>query len=193
MPTLDIAAKAGDWPEEEALRSIAETAIAAAVEVLGSAFPSPPLRGRDGEGGRSPHRTHHQAPGVRRPARSHLPAPPPQGGREVSILFTNDEAVRRLNAQYRGKDKPTNVLSFPQPAGPLLGDVVLAAETVRAEAALAGKPLEAHMAHLIIHGFLHLIGYDHGGEEEAEAMEAVERAALERIGIPDPYAAASEK
>jgi probable rRNA maturation factor len=101
--------------------------------------------------------------------------------------------VRRLNAQYRGRDKPTNVLSFPQPAGPLLGDVVLAAETVRAEAALAGKPLEAHMAHLIIHGFLHLIGYDHKGEEEAEAMEAVERAALERIGISDPYAAASEK
>jgi probable rRNA maturation factor len=164
-PTLDIAAEAGEWPDEKALRSIAKTAIAAAIEVL--------------------------------PAWCPLPDPPPQGGREsvaeLSILFTNDEAVRRLNAHYRGKDKPTNVLSFPQPSGPLLGDVVLAAETVRAEAALAGKPLEAHMAHLIIHGFLHLLGYDHWGEEEAEAMEAVERAALERIGIPDPYAAASEK
>ena len=168
---LDIAVEAGEWPDERALRSIAEAAIAAATEVLGSARqgPSPPLRGRDGEGGEPP------------------------GQAELSILFTNDEAVRRLNAHYRGKDKPTNVLSFPQPSGPLLGDVVLAAETVRAEAALAGKPLEAHMAHLIIHGFLHLLGYDHRGEEEAEAMEAVERAALERVGIPDPYAAASEK
>jgi probable rRNA maturation factor len=169
-PALDIAAEAGEWPDEEALRSIAKTAIAAAIEVLGSEKqPSPPLRGRDGEGGE----------------------PPCQP--EISILFTNDEAVRRLNAHYRGKDKPTNVLSFPQPSGPLLGDVVLAAETVRAEAALAGKPLEAHMAHLIIHGFLHLLGYDHWREEEAVAMEAVERAALERMGIPDPYAAASEK
>jgi probable rRNA maturation factor len=167
-PTLDIAAEAGEWPDEKALRSIAKTAILAAVEVLGSEKP-----------------------------RSPLPDPSLQGGSEsvaeLSILFTNDEAVRRLNAQYRGKDSPTNVLSFPQPSGPLLGDVVLAAETVRAEAALAGKPLEAHMAHLIIHGFLHLLGYDHWGEEEAEAMEAVERAALERMGIPDPYAAASEK
>jgi probable rRNA maturation factor len=177
-PMLDIAAEAGEWPDETALRSIAETAIAAAVEVLGSA-------------------RRREEPARSLPAPGFNPGAPPQEGREgqpeISILFTNDEAVRRLNANYRGKDKPTNVLSFPQPSGPLLGDVVLAAGTVRAEAALAGKPLEAHMAHLIIHGFLHLLGYDHGGEEEAEAMEAVERAALERMGIPDPYAAASEK
>lgn len=114
---------------------------------------------------------------------------PPQGG-ELSLLFTDDAAIRALNAQWRGKDKPTNVLSFPQADGPLLGDVILAEETVRREAGLAEKPLEAHMAHLIIHGFLHLLGYDHEEEAEAERMEALERAALRRMGIADPYAGA---
>jgi probable rRNA maturation factor len=188
-PTLVIAAEAGEWPDERALRSIAKTAILAAVEVLGSQKPRSPLPDPSlARSGRTPASDHES---------SEVGNTRLRGGSEsvgeLSILFTNDEAVRRLNAHYRGKDKPTNVLSFPQPSGPLLGDVVLAAETVRAEAALAGKPLEAHMAHLIIHGFLHLLGYDHWGEEEAEAMEAVERAALERMGIPDPYAAASEK
>ena len=114
-------------------------------------------------------------------------------GAELSILFTDNPAVQRLNAQYRGEDKPTNVLSFPQSAGPLLGDIVLAWETVRDEAALAGKPIEAHMAHLIIHGFLHLLGHDHEADDEAEAMEALEREALEKIGIADPYATAQDR
>ncbi|HZW46105.1 MAG TPA: rRNA maturation RNase YbeY, partial [Microvirga sp.] len=98
-----------------------------------------------------------------------------------------------LNRDYRGVDKPTNVLSFPQASGPLLGDIVLAYETVRDEAALAGKPFRAHMGHLIVHGFLHLLGFDHEAEGEAEEMEALERAALGRIGIADPYADASEE
>jgi probable rRNA maturation factor len=106
------------------------------------------------------------------------------------VVFTDDAAMRRLNARYRGKDKATNVLSFPQKSGPLLGDVILAAETVRREAALAAKPLEDHMAHLIIHGFLHLLGHDHEEDAEAEKMEQLERLALQRLGIPDPYATA---
>lgn len=122
--------------------------------------------------------------------------PFPPSGSELSILFTDDARIRQLNAEWRGEDKPTNVLSFPQApgphSGPLLGDIILAYETVRDEAALAGKPLEAHMAHLIVHGFLHLLGYDHEDEAEAEEMEALERAALDRIGIADPYAPAQE-
>ena len=127
------------------------------------------------------------------------PSPSPQGGgesrrgpdSELSILFTDDAHIRRLNAAYRGKDKPTNVLSFPQAGGPLLGDVILASETVAKEAVLAQKPLKDHIAHLVVHGFLHLLGYDHEADEEAEAMEALERAALKRLGIEDPYAARS--
>jgi probable rRNA maturation factor len=109
---------------------------------------------------------------------------------ELSLLFTNNETIRSLNKDFRGKNKPTNVLSFPQNSCNLLGDVILASETVREEARLAGKPLEDHMAHLIIHGFLHLLGHDHQKDEEAELMEAYERAALAKLGISDPYAAA---
>ena len=98
--------------------------------------------------------------------------------------------MRKLNARYRGEDRATNVLSFPQKAGPLLGDVIVAAETVQREALLADKPLEDHMAHLIIHGFLHLLGFDHEEDAEAEKMEQLERLALARLGIADPYAAA---
>jgi probable rRNA maturation factor len=117
------------------------------------------------------------------------------GRSELGIVFTDDAHVRKLNAGWRGKDKPTNVLSFPAfpPSGsgalpPMLGDVVLAAETVAREAALEGKPLENHITHLVIHGLLHLLGHDHETDAEAEAMEAVERAALARLAIPDPYA-----
>ena len=122
-------------------------------------------------------------------------------GVEVSVKFTHDEEVRALNAAYRGKDKPTNVLSFPmiaeealsasQAAGPgeiLLGDVVLAYGVCAAEAAEKGVAVETHAAHLIVHGTLHLLGYDHEtGSEDAEAMEAIERQALAAIGIDDPY------
>ena len=172
-----VSVEAGDWPPEAELRRIAEEAVAAAAGALDS----------QGSGRFSPH-----------------PGPPPQGGREnrpqggregaeVSILFTDDAAMKRLNAEYCGKDRPTNVLSFPQGAGPLLGDIVLAAETVGREAALAEKPLTHHIAHLLIHGFFHLIGYDHDADEDAEAMEELERAALSRLGIPDPYAAPQER
>jgi probable rRNA maturation factor len=111
---------------------------------------------------------------------------------EVSLLFTDDAAMRRLNAEWRGIDKPTNVLAFPQQERGLLGDVVLAEGVVANEAALADKPVEDHISHLIIHGYLHLLGYDHQAEAEAERMEALEGAALRRIGVADPYAAARE-
>ncbi|RUU95673.1 rRNA maturation RNase YbeY, partial [Mesorhizobium sp. M7A.T.Ca.TU.009.01.3.1] len=117
------------------------------------------------------------------------------GRSELSLVFTDDAHVRVLNAGWRGKDKPTNVLSFPAfpfvqggPLPPMLGDIVLAAETVAREAALEDKPVENHITHLVIHGLLHLLGYDHETDTEAEAMEAVERAALARLAIPDPYA-----
>jgi probable rRNA maturation factor len=114
---------------------------------------------------------------------------------ELSVVFADDAHVSKLNAQWRGKDKPTNVLSFPAfppkrgaALPPLLGDIVLAAETVSREAALERKPVRHHITHLVIHGFLHLLGYDHETGEEAEEMEAVERRALARLAIPDPYA-----
>jgi probable rRNA maturation factor len=116
-------------------------------------------------------------------------------GTELSVVFSDDAHIRELNAQWRGKDKPTNVLSFPAfppkrgaLLPPLLGDIVLAAETVSREAALEHKPVRHHITHLVIHGFLHLLGYDHETGEEAEEMEAVERRALARLAIPDPYA-----
>jgi probable rRNA maturation factor len=114
---------------------------------------------------------------------------------EVSVLLTDDAEVRVLNADYRGKDKPTNVLSFPAPefARPHLGDIALAYETCAREAAEQGKPLAAHLAHLVAHGVLHLVGWDHQTEVEAEAMEDLERTILAELGLPDPYAARDEK
>jgi probable rRNA maturation factor len=112
----------------------------------------------------------------------------------MSVVFSDDAHVRALNQQWRGKDKPTNVLSFPayQPGQdgrlpPLLGDVILAAETVAAEAFQEGKPLADHIAHLIVHGILHLIGYDHETDTEAEEMEETERRILAALDVPDPY------
>ncbi|MCV3205869.1 rRNA maturation RNase YbeY [Mesorhizobium sp. YC-39] len=117
------------------------------------------------------------------------------GRSELSILFCDDAHIRGLNANWRGKDKPTNVLSFPAfpfhkggPLPPMLGDIVLAAETVAREATLEDKSLENHITHLVIHGLLHLLGYDHETDVEAEEMEAIERSALARLAIPDPYA-----
>jgi probable rRNA maturation factor len=106
----------------------------------------------------------------------------------VALLLADDEALRDLNARWRGKDKATNVLSFPSPEGFGLGDIALAFETVSAEARAQGKTLAAHMAHLIVHGFLHLLGYDHEDEDEAAEMEARERAILATLGVDDPYA-----
>jgi probable rRNA maturation factor len=112
----------------------------------------------------------------------------PLPGREVSLVLSDDSGIRRLNAEWRNRDQATNVLSFPQPGGPLLGDIVLGYETVANEAALAGKPLDHHIAHLVVHGMMHLLGYDHEDDAEAERMEELERVALSTIGVPDPYA-----
>jgi probable rRNA maturation factor len=115
---------------------------------------------------------------------------------EISVVLSDDEHIRELNKHHRGMDKPTNVLSFPAarmktPAGAarILGDIVLAFETVEREAAEESKPFENHLSHLVVHGVLHLLGYDHeGDEEEAELMEARERQILAKLGNPDPYA-----
>jgi probable rRNA maturation factor len=115
---------------------------------------------------------------------------------ELSILLTDDGAVRVLNRTWRGKDAPTNVLSFPSGLGPedlpagealSLGDIALALETVEREAAAEGKPIEAHLAHLVVHGVLHLLGHDHEEEAQAAAMEALEVELLAGLGFPDPY------
>lgn len=122
---------------------------------------------------------------------------------EISVLLTTDEEVRRLNSQWRGKDSATNVLSFPlaeladlegvSRPGPeiLLGDIVLARETCAQEAAAKGVGVDRHAAHLLVHGTLHLLGYDHEGEDEADDMESREVRALARLGIADPYAEAA--
>lgn len=122
------------------------------------------------------------------------PIPPLADGAEVSILFTDDAEIRALNREYRGKDAPTNVLSFPAPAripgcyGPALGDIALARETVAAEASAGDLTFADHLTHLIVHGFLHLLGYDHETESEAVVMEGLETAILANLGIADPYA-----
>jgi probable rRNA maturation factor len=110
---------------------------------------------------------------------------------EICVTFCDDAEIQALNAHWRETDKPTNVLSFPTP-GPLaekllLGDIVVGYETVAREALEQGKSLSDHVAHMIVHGFLHLIGYDHEAPEEAETMEALERRAAETLGIADPY------
>jgi probable rRNA maturation factor len=119
------------------------------------------------------------------------------GAAEVSLMLSDDAAVRTLNRRWRGKDAPTNVLSFPAgddavPGAPrLLGDVVLAFETVAREAEAQAKPLTHHVRHLIVHGVLHLLGHDHERGREATRMENRERRILEAFGVPDPYAAMS--
>ena len=120
---------------------------------------------------------------------------------EISVRLTSDDEVRTLNAQYRHKDKPTNVLSFPmvQPdlidtvsqnsddGELLLGDIVLAHGVCTAEALEKGVTTQEHATHLLVHGTLHLLGYDHMGDDDAEAMEEIERQALGGLGIADPY------
>lgn len=123
---------------------------------------------------------------------------PGDGPVEVSIVLADDAAVREMNRQYRGQDKPTNVLSFaaldddgaplPEGAPLLLGDVVLAFETTRREALEQDKPLADHFGHLVVHGVLHLLGFDHEDDGDAAEMEALERAILAALGVPDPYA-----
>lgn len=112
---------------------------------------------------------------------------------ELSLLLTDDDHVRVLNREWRDKDVPTNVLSFPstgdeEEPGPLLGDIVVARETTAREAADEAKSFDDHFAHLVVHGLLHLLGYDHEIDEEAEEMEALETEILAELGIADPYA-----
>lgn len=150
--------EAGDWPEEDQLAVLIEKAQKALSSVLDA----------------------DQAADLNEAA--------------VTILFTDEAAQRKLNAEWRDQDKTTNVLSFPTPYMPVpegeflpLGDISLAFETVQAEATLEDKPFESHLCHLIMHGFLHLLGYDHEDDEEAEQMEAIEINALKTLNIANPY------
>lgn len=115
-------------------------------------------------------------------------------GQGIVILLTDDDSVQALNRDFRQKDKPTNVLSFPSPPNPedQIGDIALAYGVCAREAAEQGKPLGHHLQHLVAHGVLHLLGYDHEGDDEAEAMEALEREILAGLDVPDPYAGDEE-
>ncbi|EJF84267.1 metalloprotein, YbeY/UPF0054family [Bartonella elizabethae Re6043vi] len=114
---------------------------------------------------------------------------------EISLLFTDDEHMTQINAQWRGKNKSTNVLSFPafpikagNPPGPMLGDIIIARETVVLEAETQGKTFQDHLTHMIVHGILHLLGYDHETDDEAHQMEKLEKEILQKLSIKDPYA-----
>ena len=117
-------------------------------------------------------------------------------GAELTIHLADDDGLRELNRRWRAKDAPTNVLSFPAVAADrlagarLLGDVFIALQTTEREAAAEQKPLADHFRHLVAHGFLHLVGFDHETSDEAEIMEAVEIRALARLGVADPYVGA---
>ncbi len=132
-------------------------------------------------------------------AETHLAAsegqPFPKQPTEVSLVFADDEMIREINAEWRDKDKPTNVLSFPafpvtpgKMPGPMLGDIIIARETVEREAVDLEKAFEDHLTHLMVHGFLHLFGYDHIEVTDAEKMEALETRILAKLGLSDPYA-----
>ncbi|HVV62078.1 MAG TPA: rRNA maturation RNase YbeY [Pseudolabrys sp.] len=116
-----------------------------------------------------------------------------KSGGEVSVVLTDDKTMRALNREWRGIDAPTNVLSFParppkDKAGPFaLGDIVIAFETLKRESADEGKPFLHHLSHLTVHGFLHLMGYDHDTDSQADTMEGLERAILARLRVGDPY------
>jgi probable rRNA maturation factor len=158
LPQVDIAIAAGSWGAVKTWRPLVERAIAAAIEVAELDLAN---------------------------------------DSELSVLLTDDPGICELNARWRDRPQPTNVLSFPAgeqgdavAAGELprmLGDIVLARQTIETEAALAGKPFEHHFSHLVIHGFFHLFGYDHLEDSDAERMEDAERKALARLGIADPY------
>lgn len=132
---------------------------------------------------------------IRRPDPT-IPRSQGRPGWGLCVLLCDDETIGRLNGQWRGQDKPTNVLSFPMPvlhgAGPdeqiSLGDIAIAYETLAREAEENGTTVSSHLSHLVVHGFLHLVGYDHHMDDEAERMERLERDILARMGVADPYA-----
>lgn len=132
---------------------------------------------------------------VSRAVRAALDAAAPAAPAEVGVRLTDDREVHALNRDWRDRDAPTNVLAFalddrPSPASPMraLGDVVVAFETSAAEARRDGKPLADHLAHLVVHGTLHLLGFDHEDGGDAAAMERMEADVLAGLGVPDPYA-----
>jgi len=163
MPQLEIQISREDeaWPEEPTLLAMSERTLGAAAEFLAASEAQP------------------------------FPQTPP----EVSLVFTDDASIREINAEWRDQDKPTNVLSFPafplQPGkmpGPMLGDIIIARETVEREAVDLEKSFSDHLTHLLVHGFLHLFGYDHMEKHEAEEMEDLETRILAVLGLSDPYA-----
>lgn len=160
IPTIDLAIEAGNWPDEHTLNGWFDAALSAACAALA------------------------------------LDATFAAG--EISVVLTDDVSMQAINREHRGQDKPTNVLSFPgleaeelaQIDGKtpfLLGDLVFALETIDREAIAAQVSVHHHMVHLIVHGFLHLLGYDHELDDEAEAMEALETRILAQLDIADPY------
>ena len=125
---------------------------------------------------------------VRRAARAAVAGTRRSGAKSITVALAEDKRVRALNARDRNKDKPTNVLSYPSGTRGFLGDVVLARQTVWREARQQHKTPSAHISHLVVHGTLHLLGYDHEtGDADARRMEALERRILARLGIADPY------
>lgn len=163
MPELyiQISVEDGGWPDEAVLAALASRVLGAAADFL--------AREED--------------------------QPFPKMAPELSLVFTNDDSIQEINAEWRDQDKPTNVLSFPafplQPGGmpgPMLGDIVVARETVEREAVDLDKTFDDHLTHLLVHGFLHLFGYDHMEKDEAEEMEALETRILAGLGLSDPYA-----
>jgi len=162
MTTLDIqiSVEEGPWPSEANLQSLSERVLGAAADFL------------------------------RQEEKQPFPKMPP----EVSLVFTDEASIREINAEWRSQDKPTNVLSFPafpltpgKMPGPMLGDIILAQETLVREAQALDKPFDEHLTHLLVHGFLHLFGYDHMEESDAERMEGLETRILAGLGLSDPY------
>jgi probable rRNA maturation factor len=158
---IQISVEEGGWPSEETLQALAE-------RVLGSAAAYLTQQERQ---------------------------PFPKTATELSLVFTDDASIRQINAEWRGQDKATNVLSFPAfplapggVPGPMLGDIMVARETVEREAVELDKSFDDHLTHLMVHGFLHLFGYDHMNDDEAEIMEGLETRILAQLGLSDPYA-----
>ena len=157
---IQISVEEGGWPSEDELQPLAERVLEAAAGHL----------------------------------KKHAKQKFPKMATELSLVFTDDESIRAINAEWRQKDKATNVLSFPafpitpgKMPGPMLGDIIIARETVEREAAELEKPFDDHLTHLMVHGFLHLFGYDHMNNAEAEIMEGLETRILADLGLSDPY------
>ncbi|WFU09332.1 rRNA maturation RNase YbeY [Rhizobium sp. CB3090] len=158
---IQISIEEGGWPSEDELQALAERVLSAAADYL----------------------------------EKHEKQPFPKMAPELSLVFTDDASIREINAEWREQDKATNVLSFPAfplvpggKPGPMLGDIIIAKETVEREAVELEKSFNDHLTHLMVHGFLHLFGYDHMNNSEAERMEGLETRILAGLGLSDPYA-----